>query len=380
MTFRDTVLLIIICILIFQQGNSQLAQAQSMLDRYKSEEIELIEEWRIGGDTMEEEYILAKPFNIAYDSKGNLFILDYQDKCIKKYNPEGKHIVTFGSEGKGPGEIMRASGIEVDPDDNIVIYDSGGRRFSKFTNNGETISSIRFREIVWNFDIAPDGDYMVEARRYDNVNELGINYIIMKVSPDLKVISYIDSARVKNNTWIQEEGNNTNIPIPFAPGISWIMLPSGQIVTGWSGDYSFKIYSTDLTNLKSYIHKAEKQKIIEKDKNVYFDRISVSYHEEGKSFQTTRGVSDWMRKKIKFPEYKPFFRGIRADGAGNILFLTYKEEDGYPLWDVFDKNGVFAIRTALPFMEGKTIFYKDKIAKTYLPEDDFPYVVQYRIK
>jgi hypothetical protein len=58
---------------------------------------------KIGGDTYDQNQFLYGPSSIAVDKPGNLFILDNRETCIKKFNPDGGHLLTFGRTSQGPG-------------------------------------------------------------------------------------------------------------------------------------------------------------------------------------------------------------------------------------------------------------------------------------
>ncbi|MBC8185252.1 hypothetical protein H8E88_29515 [candidate division KSB1 bacterium] len=96
--------------------------AQSFLPIYQNGSGEFETDLTIGGDVEDENYLLVGPSKIVIDSGGNIFVLDSQDNCIKKYDAKGKFLKTFSSGGKGPGEILNCYKMSIDPNDNIVTY------------------------------------------------------------------------------------------------------------------------------------------------------------------------------------------------------------------------------------------------------------------
>ena len=376
--YKKSILFLFI-LFISQLPNSIISSgilAQSPADKYKSGKIEFIEEWRIGGDTGDEKYILSRPTDIAYDSRGNLFILDSRDKCIKKYSPAGKHIITFGRKGQGPGEMTRPYNIEIDPDDNIVVYDFSGRRFSVFSNDGENIATKRFNERIWIFCITHSGKYLIETHKWNLKPGKGDLHKIILYSPDLTYEMTIDSAYVNENLFVSEGNRFTNIPVPFHDRLFWTILPSENIVTAWSGDYNIKIFTPEGDVIKSFRHKGKKIKVTAKDKNEHFNSLGFATSDGGAS----KGVPQFVRDKTELPKYKPFFTYILADNEGNILVRLYEKKGNNYLWDVFDKNGKYLTKIALPEFNRWITFYNKHIATIIYAEDEFPVVVQYRIK
>jgi hypothetical protein len=46
-------------------------------------------------------------------------------KSIKKFDSNGKFIISWGSEGTGNGQFLHAHSIDIDSSDNVYIADSG---------------------------------------------------------------------------------------------------------------------------------------------------------------------------------------------------------------------------------------------------------------
>jgi len=92
---------------------------------------------------------LNQPTSVALDSKGNLYIADYENHCIRKVNKAGI-ISTFAGSGYdgfyGDGQVVDSAdfsspaGIAIDENDNIYIADQGNNRIRKIIKTG-TIKS-----------------------------------------------------------------------------------------------------------------------------------------------------------------------------------------------------------------------------------------------
>ena len=218
--------------------------AKSFLSIYKKGIGTLEADLTIGGDDEDENYIFSQPVKICVDSKGNIFVLDFQENCIKKYDALGKYVRTISRSGKGPGEILNPSQMAIDPNDNIVTWDFGNMRFSFFSNDGEFLNSIntteliRMPEMIRDFEIGPNGNIYIETRTADFRGESGGTLIkILQFSKNLKQKKIIASIRIKDNIYINKPVFS-NVPVPFCSKIFWDIAPSGNIIIANSKDYT----------------------------------------------------------------------------------------------------------------------------------------------
>ncbi|MBN1271612.1 MAG: hypothetical protein JXB26_05020 [Candidatus Aminicenantes bacterium] len=65
--------------------------------------------------------MFSSPRDINTDSKGNIFVLDYRESTIKKYDPNGNHIINIGREGQGPGEFENPRAMSITAQDEIFV-------------------------------------------------------------------------------------------------------------------------------------------------------------------------------------------------------------------------------------------------------------------
>ncbi len=343
--------------------------AQSLLPIYQQGSGELKLDYTVGGDTEDENYFLVRPSEIVVDSKGNLFVLDSPESCIKKFDSKGKHLITFGREGKGPGEILRSYQMAIDVEDNIVIYESGNRRFSYFDNSGKYIKSIPFSKIVWKFKIGPNGKNYVELHEWDREGKKGGTLVkILQYSSDFKSEIVVDSARIKDNTYISEPVR-VNVIVPFSPRLLWEILPNGNVVIAYSKDYSIKIFSDKLELLNNFQHEGMKVKVTSEDKEFHFANITMTT--DG---QTERGAPDFIRAATKFPKYKPYFTDIKIDNEGYMLVKVNNPDRVIRHYDVFNRDGEFINKFKLPEFGFNSLFRAGAVYGIKRSDDEFPSV------
>lgn len=98
---------------------------------------------------------LSLPAGIATDAQGNLYVMDSKNNRIQVFDPTGKFLKCWGSEGNGdgqfqfyaadsdlPGEAMIMGGIAIDSQGNVYVADGFNARIQKFTSDGQFLSKF----------------------------------------------------------------------------------------------------------------------------------------------------------------------------------------------------------------------------------------------
>lgn len=84
---------------------------------------------------------LKAPRDAATDSAGNVYVADYGNDRIVKFNPAGNEITHWGGSGNHAGQFHRPYGVDVDVDNKIYVADSTNHRVQIFTSSGSYITS-----------------------------------------------------------------------------------------------------------------------------------------------------------------------------------------------------------------------------------------------
>jgi hypothetical protein len=79
------------------------------------------------------------PMGIAIDSSDNVYVADWNNDRIQKFDNNGNFITSWGSDGTDAGEFSGPQGIAVDSSDNVYVADTLNDRIQKFDNNGNFI-------------------------------------------------------------------------------------------------------------------------------------------------------------------------------------------------------------------------------------------------
>jgi len=82
------------------------------------------------------------PAGIALNDAGEVFIADgYANSRVHKFSPEGKHIMSWGEPGTGPGQFNLPHGVWIDRRGRVLVADRENDRVQVFTQDGEYIST-----------------------------------------------------------------------------------------------------------------------------------------------------------------------------------------------------------------------------------------------
>lgn len=112
---------------------------------------------------------LSLPLDLAMDSKGNLFVTEAGNNCIRRITPTG--VVTTlagnGNQGSADGTGTEASftrpyGIAVDAQDNLYVTEEAARRIRRITPTGvvSTIlltGSLPSGSLIWGIEVNAEG-------------------------------------------------------------------------------------------------------------------------------------------------------------------------------------------------------------------------------
>ena len=82
------------------------------------------------------------PWDVAFDSTGNVYVADARNHRIQVFTAEGEYLRKFGNEGSGNGELNLPSGIATDTDNVLYVTEYKNYRVSVFTCEGKFLTSF----------------------------------------------------------------------------------------------------------------------------------------------------------------------------------------------------------------------------------------------
>ena len=228
---------------------------------------------------------LRLPIDLAFDSTGNLFVVDSANQRIVKYDPVGAFVTAWGGQGTGEGQFNLVDGsdgyggVAVDLQGNVYVADTHNARVQKFSDDGGFL-------LQWGGKGEADGQFMAP---------LGI---------------VVDS---EGNVYVGDYGRND---IQKFDNAGRFLLKWGE---AGKGDGQFDELSYLIMNSQDDIYVAD----------TYNHRIQKFDHEG-------RFLAKWGKQGLGDGEFQAPY-GIAVDASGNVYVTEYK---GHRV-QRFDSNGNF---------------------------------------
>lgn len=97
-------------------------------------------------ESEDDNVIFYIPADIAFDTKGNVYVLDSGNHRIQKFAPDGKYLATIGRQGQGPGEFEYPQSLAIDSGGFLYISDMGNRKIHVLESNGAESKTIQMEE------------------------------------------------------------------------------------------------------------------------------------------------------------------------------------------------------------------------------------------
>ena len=94
----------------------------------------------------DENVIFYMPSDIAFDSQGNVYVLDTGNHRIQKFDSGGEYLATIGREGQGPGEFQYPQALAIDSEGFLYISDMGNRKIHVLKSDGFEFKTIQMMD------------------------------------------------------------------------------------------------------------------------------------------------------------------------------------------------------------------------------------------
>ncbi len=92
---------------------------------------------------------LNGPNGVRVDAAGNVYVAEYLGNRIQKFDANGNFLLKWGSAGAPPGQFNNPGGLTIDAVGNVYVADSNNNRIQKFDANGNLLL------ILGNFGTGP---------------------------------------------------------------------------------------------------------------------------------------------------------------------------------------------------------------------------------
>jgi DNA-binding beta-propeller fold protein YncE len=70
---------------------------------------------------------------VTADKEGHIFVADFYNNRVQKFTADGRFLVTVGTKGEKPGQLVFPTDVAVDDKSNVYIVDFGNNRIQKYS-------------------------------------------------------------------------------------------------------------------------------------------------------------------------------------------------------------------------------------------------------
>ncbi|XP_066260617.1 E3 ubiquitin-protein ligase TRIM71-like [Euwallacea similis] len=146
---------------------------------------------------------LCRPWGITINTMGHIIVADRSNSRIQVFDPEGKFLFDFGSQGTRYGEFNRPAAVAVSPGNHLVVTDKDNHRVQVFTCHGEFMYAFGERgsnigQFMYPWDVACDthGNILVSDTRNHRIQLFSWNGIFLdKFGDEMNIPRLFDSPR-----------------------------------------------------------------------------------------------------------------------------------------------------------------------------------------
>jgi len=306
---------------------------------YGEDVLTLEEDLVIGGGVEEVEPVLLSARTFKVDDEENIYVLDSKAHKIKIFDKTGQLIKEFGKKGPGPGELDRPSNIELYADNQLIVFNMGGRKMSLFSRGGEFIKDLPMEKYGGMSRIRVDsqGSFYGYSMLFE---ESSRKIMVDKFDSNLNLVFNIVTMEFKFDFSIRE-------PVPT---FLYFHVINDNFVWGYASQYVLHIVD----------HEGNEVRRISRD----YDPVELTKQEKERFVKQFERMPS--RFKLKLPDAYPAFDWFYPGIEGGIVVRTHEKTAGEShYFDFFDSEGRYIAKVPFKFLP--RAWKNDKV---YFAEED----------
>ncbi|HEX2209769.1 MAG TPA: hypothetical protein VHG93_18960 [Longimicrobium sp.] len=315
------------------------------------------QEWRVSAEPLldvgvvdgEAAYQLDDVAGVVRLSDGRIVVADGGSHELRFFSPEGKHLVSAGREGGGPGEFQRISWIGAAPGDSVLAFDSQASRISVFASDGTFARAFAPAGLhaFAGVEAAIGGALLMTPGFDPETMDLRAEGEYRDTAVWLRVPLSGEAAReVSRRPGLEmffSKGGGMYItePVVFGRGLYVAGGPDGYYAAA-SDRWEVEHRGPDgaLRRLIRRVH--EPRKVTQADVDAYFQGQRTMDLSQMPPDMRARFAEKQRTQRERVPRRAtlPAFAQLLLDGAGNLWVRDPRPDEEQPhRWSVFDSDG-----------------------------------------
>lgn len=313
----------------------------------------------------DDNYLFYRVRDIDVDDEGNIYVFEFRNLRVQKFDQDGNYIATIGRQGQGPCEFNSPRLLLVNGR-NQDIFVTDFMKIHHFDKDGNCENSIQLERIVLDMFVDKDGNIWAKNSA---MREDGIFNLFEKISPQGEILKEItrmpDMTQAKTMGVSGDSVTVVSLSHGYEHGLFVSNVDEESFVYGDSEKYELtKVDKMGEPILKIWVEEPA-QPFSGKEKEKMLNRYSKS-----------------LRDEVEIPKTKPFFNKILSDDEGRIYIQRVPsplEEAEICEYDIFSKDGYLLYETRLPY---KPFVIRNGCLYTHSLDEEsgLEYVVRYRIQ
>jgi len=186
--------------------DQSLWEKELLKDRIPSNAVELQLKYSfpLENEIEKNEIFFKSIFNVSVDSRGHIYVPDYQLCVVYEFAKDGKFLSKYAKKGQGPGELQNPHNVMFDKD-RIVVMDLSTDRIAYFDRDWTYLNSLRLIKSYYPFAIGKNSEIycydrhqerslvihdpqgkeikVVETAYYPDRKKSPLNSVLMRMSP-----------------------------------------------------------------------------------------------------------------------------------------------------------------------------------------------------
>lgn len=317
-------------------------------------DIVFTEEFQIGTLEGDSNQVFGEFISFAVDEGGCVYVLDWRAKTVRKFDPQGEFLLSFGKPGQGPGEFSSPTEIRYIPDGHIVVFEGESQKYSCFTEKGDVAGTARFQKLMYPpYFAMTNGNIIAMNVLREPEKTVFVFGVFDEKSALIKSLHRIE--RKPDPPWPRGSDSDsrarrfaqTFTRVAFRPESVLALDDRESIYFAFTDNYEIKIFGMN-GKLEKIIRAALPfLPVEEKDRRTF------------QNYLLPRDITTWgtmekalqnkIKNLIKFPKEKPAFLSLIPMEDGYLMVVRDGSYGQNALIDIFDSTGRFIIEKRLSF-------------------------------
>lgn len=309
----------------------------------------------IGQDSGKPEYLFSQIGDLAVDGRGNIYAIDSREAAVRVFDRDGGYVRTIGRQGQGPGETQYPVFIQITAQGELAVYDYSAAHMLFYSLDGVHLRQKRTSRIVYPIGLDPEGRLIAQQ-------------ILAPPPKGGKVILLFDHDYGSELEIAREEMGQGRVFDIGRPSCYGALAPNDTVLWGDSKEYVLYVLSPDGRLIRKIIKESRHQPITDREKDEYRAKYADALK---------------YGMQISFRDRFPAFSGLFFDDEARVFVRTYERTGGSGdsfYYDVFDREGVYESRVAVPVTLDRNSVWKDgRVYTVETNENGLPVIKRHRV-